>query len=271
MNIPSSSQQSIIAQSFSQAAPTYTEGALLQREVGQRLLSQLESLPSGFARVLDVGTGTGYLASALVKKYPEASVCGCDMASGMVSYAKQSFQPPCAAVPAFVCARAERLPFADRSMSLIVSSLMLQWCADLEAVFREFHRVLKPGGALFFSTLGPTTLHELHASWKSIYPEASLHTFTDMHDIGDILSVAKFLGVVMSQETIVLKYKRARDLLRDLRAIGANRPASKENNRGWGAIGKQRFERFIHYYEKYRGADGLLPASYNVVYGHAIA
>ena len=64
-----------------------------------------------------------------------------------------------------VRADAYSLPFRDGAFDLVFSSLMLQWCDDLDAVFAEIARVLRPGGLLLFSTFGPGTLAELREAW----------------------------------------------------------------------------------------------------------
>ena len=66
-----------------------------------------------------------------------------------------------------VRADAYALPFRDGAFELVFSSLMLQWCDDLDAVFAEIARVLAPGGLLLFSTFGPGTLAELREAWAT--------------------------------------------------------------------------------------------------------
>jgi len=267
-------QKLAIAQSFSRAAASYDQAALLQQIVEKRLFDQLALLKHSYHAVLDVGSGTGRLSGLVAQHYPDARVYGCDIAEGMVVYAKyaaagnKAIKHP----PVFVCADAENLPFADHSFDVIVSNLALQWCIDIDAVFKSFYRLLKPGGALFFSTLGLGTLHELHASWRAVYPDAQLHTFIDMHDIGDILHANKFLGAVMSQETITLKYKTVSGLLRDLNQVGANcLPVQETLQERRGMLGKQAFQAVSQAYEQqYSDGKGFLSASYEVVYGHAV-
>ena len=69
--------------------------------------------------------------------------------------------------PFFLNADAEQLPLRDASVDLVYSNVALQWCNDLEGVFREINRVLRPGGLLMFTTFGPDTLSELRVSWAA--------------------------------------------------------------------------------------------------------
>ncbi len=81
-----------------------------------------------------------------------------------------------------------RIPVAAGAIDLVWSNMALHWAADPLAALREFHRVLAVEGLLMFSTLGPDTLAELRAAAGA----ARVHSFADMHDVGDMLVAAGF-------------------------------------------------------------------------------
>jgi len=163
-------------------------------------------------------------------------------------------------------AEPEALPLANASCDLIFSNLALQWCTDLELVFAEFRRVLKPGGALLFSTLGPDTLLELRQSWRVADYYNHVNAFFDMHDIGDALIRARLAEPVMDVERLTLTYSKLDQLMRDLKSLGA---ANITAGRPRGLAGKARWQAMRGHYEQFRRADGLLPVSCEVIYGHA--
>lgn len=260
-----------VRRSFERAAATYDASAVLQREVGERLLQRLDYIRHAPDTILDIGAGTGSCTRALLQRYKKARVLALDLSTAML-------QQTCAQMPFFqkgvfgfrgrllpVCADAEQLPFADGSCDMLFSSLALQWCNDLEQTFREFRRVLRPGGMLLFSTFGPDTLKELRASWSQVDGHAHVSRFADMHDVGDAMLRAGLADPVMDVEQLTLTYRDARALMRDLKAIGARNAASGRHH---GLTGKQQLRAMTDAYEQFRMEDGLLPATYEVVYGH---
>jgi len=164
-----------------------------------------------------------------------------------------------------VCADAERLPFVDASFDLVFSNLMLQWATDNDATFAELRRVLRPGGLLLFTSFGPDTLRELRESWARVDDYNHVNLFMDMHDVGDALLNARFADPVMDVEKLTVTYPDARRLMRDLKQIGAH---NVTGGRPRGLTGKRHLQAMIDAYERFR-SDGLLPASYEIVYGHA--
>jgi len=254
-----------IRRAFGRAAARYDATAVLQQEIGDRLLERLDYVRLEPRTVLDLGTGTGRLAQALLRRYRRARVVGLDIALPMLAEARRRggrFRRP-----ALVCGDMERLPFADGSADLILSSLTLQWCQDARAVFAEFARVLRPGGALFFTTFGPDTLKELRQSWAEVDDRPHVADFADMHDLGDALLAAGLAQPVMDREDLLLTYRDLPALLRDIRDIGAHNAAT---GRPRGLTGKGRWRDFEAAYERRRD-NGVLPATYEVLYGHAWA
>ena len=116
-----------------------------------------------------------------------------------------------------------------------------------------------------FTTFGPDTLKELRQSFRSVDDKPHVSDFVDMHDIGDILVQAGFADPVMDQETITLTYLDLKTMLRELKGIGAHNILPGRNS---GLMGKTRWQVLQTAYEKFRLNDRL-PATYEVVYGHA--
>jgi len=217
--------------------------------------------------ILDAGTGTGSAIPSLFARYKKAQVVTLDLSENMLYKANQHGNFLRAPQP--VCGDIERLPFADNSFDLVFSSLSMQWCNDLNAALLEAKRVLKPGGLYVFTTFGPDTLKELRSSWSQVDASSHVNQFIDMHDIGDALLQDGFSQPVMEAEFLTLTYDSVEGLMHDLKAIGANVTASvskEEPSRGLG--GKTILQRVRQNYEQYR-QHGLLPATYEVIYGHA--
>lgn len=258
-----------IRQSFDAAAGRYDEVAVLQREIGKRIIERLELIRLEPERILDVGAGTGVCSQALGKRYKRAHVVSLDIAPRMLEHARRrdSWLQRLRSRQSFICGDAEQLPIAEHSVDLIFSNVTLQWCGDLEHTFREFRRILKPGGLLMFSTFGPDTLKELRASWRIADDShtAHVHDFIDMHDVGDALLRAGLAEPVMDVETITLTYPNVYQLMRELKTLGAHNAAHARHN---GLTGKHRVQDMATAYEDLRH-NGTLPASYEVVYGHA--
>jgi malonyl-CoA O-methyltransferase len=254
-----------IRDSFSRAAASYDAAAVLQAQVRDELLGRLDFVKLEPAVVVDLGAGTGHATLELKRRYRGSRVVAMDLAEGMLREAgrRQTLLRRFDRVGADAAA----LPFRDGSVDLIFSSLVLQWCPDPDAVLRECRRVLKPGGLLTFTTLGPDTLVELRRAWRAA--DAShphVNTFLDMHDLGDALVRAGLAEPVMDVERYTLTYDEVRGLMRDLKAIGAHNAAT---DRPKGLTGKRTLGRMIESYETFRRADGKLPATYEVVFGQA--
>jgi len=258
-----------VRRAFNRAAADYDAAAVLQREVCERMLERLDYIKLKPARILDAGCGTGWGARQLAEKYPAAQLVALDIAIGMlqVSHSRSGWWQKLfsGAKQLPVCGDIEALPLAANSVEMVWSNLAVQWCNDLPAAFVELHRVLKPEGLLMFSTFGPDTLKELRQAFNGVDQYNHLNRFTDMHDIGDMLSHSGFAEPVMDMEYFTLTYGDVRDVLYDLKRIGAHNATT---GRGNGLMGKNAWARLVENYERLR-RDGKLPATYEVIYGHA--
>ncbi len=256
-----------IARSFSLAAKTYDKHAFVQQEIGNRLLERLDYLKQKPQIILDVGAGTGRHTRALQQKFPQSIIIGIDLAQGMAQFAK-SKQPWqfWKSAPHYLCADAENLPLANHSVDLIFSNFTLQWCTDVQLAFAEFKRILKPNGMIFFSTLGPNTLHELKSSFATVDSHTHVNEFIDMHDIGDHLLNLRFGDPVIDMEMITIHYQDVKSLLKDLKGTGAH---NVNKQRPTGCLPKQHYLQMVAAYNAFKQPSGCIPASYEVIYGHA--
>jgi malonyl-CoA O-methyltransferase len=249
---------------FGKAAASYDAAAVLQHETGQRMLERLDYVKLQPQRVLDIGCGTGMATEALLKRYPKAEVLALDFALPMLAHTRKRGRwlrrPRC------LCGDLDHLPVASQSVDLVYSNAAIQWSHDPAGAIAEMHRVLRPDGLLMFSSFGPDTLRELRHAWSEVDGFEHVHGFLDMHHYGDMLMSAGFADPVMDVEHMRLTYENVRDLMRDLKAIGA---ANAAHGRPRGLTGRARLQALGQAYEQFRDPDGRLPATYEVVYGHA--
>jgi malonyl-CoA O-methyltransferase len=259
-----------VRRNFARAASTYDQVAVLQREIGRRMLERLDYVRLEPQYVLDLGCGTGASLTALNERYPKASVIGVDLSEAMLRIGQKQrsrlrwllpFLP--GQRPALLAADAAALPFKPQSIGLLWSNLLLHWLDDPLPGFREAHRLLEVDGLLMFSTFGPDTLKELRASFGDGYPHTQ--RFTDMHDYGDMLVACGFADPVMDAEVLTMTYASFDDLLSDLRQSGS---ACAMRARRHGLMGRSAWAAARAAYERLLN-DGRLPATVEVVYGHA--
>ena len=280
-----------VAHSFSRAAATYDSVAGLQRRVGKLLFEKLTP-DLAVQVVLDLGCGTGYFTPQLQLKFPQALVVGVDIAEGMLQFAKAKWKAKwghnslmaqdvklenCSQAndsdptfrtnstfrePICVCADAEFLPFASQSVDIVYSNFAMQWCANLPLLFAELHRVLKPGGQIIFTTLGPATLHELKSAWQQVDTNVHVNQFHERVHLFNHLHANALQVVEFEHNPEVMQFTQLSELTRSLKALGAQ---NINRGRANGLTGRKKIQALKQAYENFR-SNNLLPATYDVFY-----
>lgn len=259
-----------VRRNFARAASHYGNASVVAREINARMLERLDYVKIEPQRILDLGCGTGGGLTALAERYKNAQLFGADLSEAllragrgqrtrlrwMLPFLRSNTAP-------LVVADTQTLPVRSAVFGLLWSNLMLHWVADPVAALREMHRSLEVGGLLMFSTFGPDTLKELRACFS----DGHEHTlrFIDMHDYGDMLVECGFADPVMDTERLTVTYAGVEELFRDLRQNGATNASA---GRRPGLIGRDAWRAVCESYEKFR-VEGRLPATLEVVYGHA--
>ena len=260
-----------VRRAFARAAAGYDTASALQRDIAATMLERLDYVKIAPEVVVDLGCGTGASLAALGERYKQARIVGIDASEAMLRVAHRQrshlrWMMPFLRGPkraSLIAAEAQALPLPRATAELLWSNLMLHWLPDPLAGLREMHRVLKVGGLLMFSTFGPDTLKELRAC----FADGDEHTlrFIDMHDYGDMLIECGFADPVMDAERLTITYPSLDALFDELRRSGSISAAPGYRR---GLMGKSAWQAVGERYAA-RRVEGRLPASVEVVYGHA--
>lgn len=254
----------LLSRNFNLSAQKYESCAVLQRAVAEQLAERMALMKIKPRVALDLGSGTGFGARLLEKRYKRCTILQTDLALNMLKIARQT-SPRFFSPQRFLCADAETMPLRENCFDLVYTSLMLQWCSDPEGAFREIWRVMKPRSLFLFATLGPDTLKELRECWKAVDAMSHVNEFIDMHDVGDLLIHCGFEAPVMEMDYFTLNYVDVFTLMRDLKRLGA---VNINIGRRHSLTGKGKMRQLAQEYERWRNA-GRLPATYEVIFGHA--
>ncbi len=184
-------------------------------EIADRLADRLEDVRRGFPTALVLGARGG-LAPRLAGRFGIETVVTADLSPALLA---------AAAAPRVACDE-EALPFAARSLDLVVGCLTLHWVNDLPGALVQIRRALKPDGLFLAALLGGDTLVELRRSFLEAEAAeeggASPRTspLTELADAAGLMQRAGFALPVADLDTITVTQPDPFALMHDLRAMG---------------------------------------------------
>lgn len=229
---------------------------LLVRAVDD-LTERLSAVKRRFGTALDLGTPTPAAAAALA-------------AGGTVDCVLRAAPVAGAARRGDLVADEELLPLAAGSVDLAVSVMALHNVNDLPGALVQVRRVLKPDGLFLGAFLGGETLTELRQSFAQAESECEggvsprVAPFVDLRDLGGLLQRAGFALPVADIDRVTVRYGDPLSLLRDLRSMGLTNALTERSRR---PLRRATLLRACEtYVERFAGADGRLPATFDVLW-----
>lgn len=105
--------------------------------------------PRRFKNALEIGAGTGYFSLNLTQAGVIGNLTATDISPGMVKILEKNANRIAVPVETAVC-EASELPFESNSFDLVLGHAILHHLPNLNRCFKEFYRVLKPGGTIVF-------------------------------------------------------------------------------------------------------------------------
>lgn len=249
-----------IKKCFDAAASTYNEAAFIQSQVGAELIKKLNQINIAPNIIADIGSGTGYLAKQLAIQFADSVVASIDFSEKMLAEARHYSDYKNIS---YINADFDGLPFQSKCIDLICSNFALQWSLHLPQTFSELSRILKPEGRLAFSTLGPSTLHELRECWSRIDADNHTNHYCSLEQVKKNLEENNIKVTEISSKIMTMYFPSVIDIMRNLKSVGANYVVDKKSK---SMMSPKKLALLSEYYEKYRNTINLLPVSYEVIY-----
>ena len=237
-----------IKDNFSRSAMHYEKYADIQAKLAQELLEEVIGAGYKANEVLDIGCGTGWLLGELKRFLPQSRLWGLDISLEMARKTMAKIEDVLAADAAF-------LPFKDNALDLVLSNAVYQWVPDLEAAFKEAHRILKPGGCFMFNCFGAKTLRELRQCFgieETFLPRADF--------IREALERSGFSCPEFKARDCSRHFDNLADILSWLKYIGVNRI-----NQHQGLLTPAQLAKADHFYRSNFRSNGQVYASFEVI------
>lgn len=250
----------LLRRRLERAAPGF-EPFLKARAAGD-LVQRLAAINRRFALAVDLGARTGVFGQALAESEAADKVgrlIEADLSGAMLARTGRLR----------LVADEARLPFAEESLDLVVSSLALHAVDDMVGALVQIRRVLKPDGLFLGALLGGSTLTELRQCLSAAEAEISggagprVFPFLDSYDGAALLQRAGFALPVVDVDTVTVRYPHMLKLMADLRAMGETnvlleRPRRPLSRRLLARAGELYAERFAE-------PDGRLVATFEII------
>jgi SAM-dependent methyltransferase len=244
------------------AASGFDQADFLKRRAAQDIAERLEPIMRNFSVAVDLAARTGAFRDALAQSDAAQRV-------GLLIEADLSAAMLAGRDGLRLVADDERLPFADQSLDLVVSTLALHWTNDVVGSLIQIRRTLRPDGLFIGAFLGGTTLTELRQSLVAAEAEilggagSRVSPFADAADAASLLQRAGFMQPVADVDRVTVTYAHPLRLLADLRQMGETNVLAERHPR---ALTRALLARTCEIYaDRFGDGEGRAPATFEIL------
>ena len=260
VNQNSDINKSQVALRFAQAGQSYTEHAIVQKQIAQHLFALIgEYCPDLFKNqfsnqcldpllnIFEIGCGSGNLSHLLLENLQFKRL----ILNDLYAEIQQHFQTNLNLE--YLIGDIEQLEF-PKSLDLIASSSALQWVSNLEAIFKKAFLALNPQAYFCFSTFGQQNLQEI----KALTGQGL--DYLSVENIQHLLEKNGFEILHISEQIAHLNFQHPKQVLQHLKATGVTSTAS---NFRWT---KQTLADFYQDYQQFSLSDEFGQTQYPLTY-----
>jgi malonyl-CoA O-methyltransferase len=268
----------LVRQHFDRHAFEYDRYAVVQGEMSDQLMDMLEQhFPQKQVNhILEIGCGTGILTEKLHHKWSSAQITAVDISQAMIEQTKLKLGEASTNI-CFITADAEEWAVTNgmkEPFDLIISNAAFQWFQHPSHTIKSLLTKLQPSNAIFaFSTFGPRTFYELHASFQAaetllgvklnphgqaFYAE-SFWTSNFTEDKEAIASAFHW-----QQQERVMLYPSVRDFLTSVKRVGAGNATQSS---GKLPLMRELIKQMESYYLKHFSVNDAIQATYDLGFG----
>lgn len=238
--------KNLVAQRFAKAGQSYSEHAIVQKQICQNLTVLLQQFCSTtMSRVFEIGCGPGNLTRLIAASFQIEELILNDLYVDVQQHFNYQENLK------WLIGDIEALAFPQQ-LDMIVSGSALQWMQDLPCVLQHCHTALNEKGWLCFSTFGPRNLIEI----KELTGQGL--SYWSIENWNNALTQAGFEVLHLSESEAQLYFDSPKAVLQHLKATGVTATAQHR----WT---KQTLQQFYQDYDRFKHAEGY-SLTYHPIY-----
>jgi malonyl-CoA O-methyltransferase len=228
-------------------------------------------------RILEIGCGTGNVTRLLLDIYPHSVYTAVDLSEAMIRRTKEKLSTAAECVKwivgdaeAVITEQSYGLDHRSENSvgyDLIVSNATFQWFNEPAKTVKGLLALLNAGGCLAFSTFGPETFRELHASF--LWAQQQLKLPVVRHGQPFIGQASWEAMIEEAGQQLEWSQKLSQEYHLDVHAFlqSVKRVGASNANEGQTFLGKALIKSMAAYYKEHYGNEIGIPATYDTLYG----